>query len=364
VSHPLARVLSVLAFLILALSTPTPAAAANGAAGAVYTLTNAASGNAVVAYSRSASGELELAGTFATGGLGTGAGLGSQGAVITSADGRWLYAVDAGSNDVATFAISPSGLALAGRTPSGGVRPISLTTSGDVVYVLNAVSSSIAGFRATSGTLEPIAGSVRSLTGAGPAQIQFAPSGDALVVTDKATSTLETFVVDATGAAGPSRSFASSGATPFGFAFAHRGQLIVSEAGGAPAGLSAASSYALAADGTLSPITHSAPTTQAAACWVAVTPDGRYAFTGNAASDSISSFAIDQDGSLELLAGQAAQWSAAHTTDLAISRNGQFLYALDSGRSSISAFRIGTDGLLSRLAGASIPAGAIGLASR
>src|SRR5881396_3228245 len=85
--------------------------------------------------------ELAPAGTFATGGLGGGSGLGSQDAVITSDDGQWLYAVDAGSNDIATFRIRHDGLGLVGRTPSGGTRPISLTTNGDLVYVLNAVSN-------------------------------------------------------------------------------------------------------------------------------------------------------------------------------------------------------------------------------
>src|SRR5207249_2868899 len=83
-------------------------------------------------------------------------------------------------------------------------------------------------------------GSVRSLLGSGPAQIQFSPSGNALVVTNKATSTLDTFVVDASGAAGAPHSFHSSGSTPFGFAFGLRDELVVSEAAGAPAGLFAA----------------------------------------------------------------------------------------------------------------------------
>jgi hypothetical protein len=54
--------------------------------GAVFALTNAPSGNAVVAYSRAADGVLTFAGSYATGGNGTGAGLGSQGAVVVSDD--------------------------------------------------------------------------------------------------------------------------------------------------------------------------------------------------------------------------------------------------------------------------------------
>ena len=111
-------------------------------------------------------------------------------------------------------------------------------------------------------------------------------------------------------------------------------------------------------------MTASAPTTQAAACWLVVTGNGRYAFTANAASDSISSFAIDQDGSLTLVAAQAAHSTAAHTTDMALSRNSQFLYTVDGGTRTISAFHVTADGHLMRLAGANIPTGAAGLAAR
>ncbi len=340
-----------------------PAAAQSGSAGNVYTETNAASGNAILVFARSASGTLSWSGTYPTGGLGTGAGLGSQSAVTVSDDGTWLYAVNSGSNDLSVFSIDGDALILTDRVGTGGTRPISVTASHGIVYALNAGTNTISGFTQAQDTLAPIAGSTRSLLGSGPAQIQFSPSGNALVVSDKATSTLETFVVTA-GVAGAPMSHASAGSTPFGFSFGRRDQVFVSEAAGAPAGLSAASSYRLAADGSLTTVTASAPTTQAAACWLVVTGNGRYAFTANAASDSISSFAIDQDGSLMLVAAQAAHSTAAHTTDMALSRNSQFLYALDGGTLTISAFRVMTDGLLMRLGGAAIPAGAAGLAAR
>jgi 6-phosphogluconolactonase (cycloisomerase 2 family) len=364
-THSITRILAfaALAALIFGGLAVAPAAAASGGAGNVYTQTNAPSGNAIVAFSRSASGTLTWTGTYSTGGLGTGAGLGSQGAVTVSDDGGWLYTVNAGSNDISIFAIDGDGLSLTDRVASGGTQPISVTAHHGLVYVLNAGTRTISGFSSSAGTLLPIAGSTRSLLGSGPAQIQFSPSGNALVVTDKATRTIETLVV-AGGIAGTPTSFPSSGSTPFGFAFGLREELFVSEAAGAPGGLSAASSYQLAANGSLTTVTASAPTTQAAACWLVVTGNGRYAFTANAASDSISSFAIDQDGSLTLVAAQAAHSAAAHTTDLALSRNSQFLYALDGGTMTISAFHVTADGHLMRIDGAAVPSGAAGLASR
>src|SRR5438034_3587025 len=109
------------------------ASAALADPGAVYTLTNQVGGNAVAVFARGADGRLTAAGTVSTGGTGTGASLGSQSAVALSDDGRWLFAVNAGSNDVSVFSVSPGGgLALASRTASGGTLPISLTVHGKI----------------------------------------------------------------------------------------------------------------------------------------------------------------------------------------------------------------------------------------
>src|SRR6266516_5471638 len=100
------------------------AAVSADAPGAVYALTNQAAGNAVAMYARAADGTLTWLGSVATGGSGAGSSLGSQGAVALSDDGRWLFAVNAGSNDVSVFSVGPAGLALASRTASGGTLPI------------------------------------------------------------------------------------------------------------------------------------------------------------------------------------------------------------------------------------------------
>jgi len=68
--------------------------------GAVFTMSNDVQANTVFAYHRSADGSLDAAGQYATGGLGTGASLGSQGSVRLSEDGRSLLVVNAGSNDI------------------------------------------------------------------------------------------------------------------------------------------------------------------------------------------------------------------------------------------------------------------------
>src|SRR5690349_2728515 len=105
--------------------------------GAVFTMNNSSNANQVLMFNREDNGALSFAGEIPTGGLGTGAGLGSQGGVILSEGHRWLFAVNAGSHEISAFAVSPSGLTLVDKVDSGGLNPISLTVSGKLLYVLN-----------------------------------------------------------------------------------------------------------------------------------------------------------------------------------------------------------------------------------
>jgi 6-phosphogluconolactonase (cycloisomerase 2 family) len=87
----------------------------------VYTTSNAATGNQVLAFTRRPSGNLEAAGTFATGGLGTGGSLGNQSGIVLDPSDRWLFVVNAGDGTVSSFQITETGLTLVDTEPSGGV---------------------------------------------------------------------------------------------------------------------------------------------------------------------------------------------------------------------------------------------------
>jgi len=149
----------------LALAFPGLASAHSGAAGYVYTETNASTGNAILAYARANDGTLTWLGTYPTHGLGTGAGLATQGEVILAGGGKWLLAVNAGSNDISTFRVDADGrLGLTDRAGAQGSDPVSLTAHGSYVYVLDAGGSgNIAGFWIGGGMLHRIAGSVRAI---------------------------------------------------------------------------------------------------------------------------------------------------------------------------------------------------------
>jgi len=329
---------------------------------AVYTLTNQTSGNAVAIFTRAADGTLTAAGTVSTGGTGTGAGLGSQGALALSDEGQLLFAVNAGSNEISAFVVNAEArLSLVGRVPSGGTRPISLTVHEHLLYVLNAGGrGNISGFTiASNGALTPIAGSTRPLSGAavGPAQVAFSPDGAVLIVTEKNTNLLGVYRVGRDGVSTGPTTFASAGVTPFGFAFGPREGLFVSEAAGT------ASSYEGGENGSLTVISGAVATHQGAPCWLVVTSDGRFAYTANARSGTISGFRVGPDASLSLLdaSGQSASVGAGNT-DLAFTVN--YLYQLNGG-GSITALRVQEDGGLATLdVVGGLPAGVVGLAAR
>src|SRR4051794_37589485 len=345
------KILTLFAIIAAAFAAQS-ASAASDTPGAVFTLTNAASGNAVAYFARSAQGSLSYVGAFPTGGAGTSANLGSQSSVALSDNGRELYAVNAGSNSISVFAVEQNGLRLETQFSSGGRTPISVTAHGDVLYVLNIGSATINGFT-TSGT--PIAS--QPLLGANPAQVAFSPSGDELVVTEKATKTIDTYAVVG-GIAQPGVSSASAGATPFGFAFDNLGRLFVSEAAGS------ASSYSVDSAGAHT-ISGAVATHQGAPCWLVVGKNGKYAYTANAAAGTISGFGIAADGSLSLLDPTGASASGlAHPLDEAVSNNGRFLYVLNDGNHDVVGYRIAADGSLSPLGEVgSLPPGPVGLPS-
>lgn len=339
--------------------------------GTIYTATNSVTGNAVLLFDRLPDGRLVPAGSVATGGEGTGAGLGNQGGILLTRNERWLLVVNAGSNSLSVFDVKPRGLRLTDVVPTGGRQPISVTEHGGIVYVVHAGNDTIAGFTLSrAGRLRALPGSVHGLsgTGVGPAQIAFTPDGDFLLVTEKNTNRLVTFAIDRRGLPTDRRVQDASGVTPFGFAFGKRDQVFVTEAAGGAPNVSAVSSYEVGRDGTLTPISASITTGQTAACWAAVTPDGRFVYATNTGSGSISGYAIDGNGEIELLDddGRTGVTGDGSTPiDVVITDGGRYLYNLNAGSHAIGSFRILSDGSLVALPFAlGLPVGANGLASR
>ena len=170
--------------------------------GMVLTLSNQAGGNSILSFVRHGNGKLTPSRTYPTGGLGSGGGLGSQGAISVSKDGNYVVVVNAGSNSISLFRKDEDELEFLDVKPSGGVKPISVTQSGRFIYALNAGDATHPGniqeFVRFEGELVLIPDGVANLSApsVGPAQVSFTPDGEALVVTEKGTNLIDTFELD------------------------------------------------------------------------------------------------------------------------------------------------------------------------
>jgi 6-phosphogluconolactonase len=368
---PLPRIRAVSLVLAFVAGFLLLAADAMATQGALYTQTNDPAGNAVQAFDRARDGSLTPAGTYPTGGAGLATLGGRQGAVELSDDEDTLYAINAGSNTVTAFRVRDDhrrhkpGLELLGTVPSGGVAPVSVDEQDGRVYVLNSGAvPNVTGFDAGHhGTLRPIRGATRELPGAdGAAQVSVTPDGRRLVVSERLSDRLETLAIGRRGRLGRPVITPSSGATPFGFGFGRHGEVIVSEAGA-----STVSSYRAGFLGRLYPITASLPVGQGAACWVAVSPDGRFAYTGNAAG-SISGFAVARDGALSALDADGLTAPLIPSPrDLDFAGHGRYLYAVSPGDATaggrVTGYRVGRDGSLTEITSAPAAAGITGAAA-
>ena len=174
-------------------------------------------------------------------GTGLGAGLGSQGAIEASPDGRYLLAVDAGSNEVSVLRVGADGTpSLVGSpVPSGGVEPVSITISPQgIVYVANIGNggSNYAGCRLNpAGRLIPIPQSVVAVPeGSAVGDVLFNGIGDRLVGTRDNTSLIDSFTVGSNGrlTAAAGSPFAAQSLGPIGSEFrpTDPSQLFVSNA--------------------------------------------------------------------------------------------------------------------------------------
>jgi 6-phosphogluconolactonase len=319
------------------------ASAASDVVGHVYVNDNTAGVNTIAAFDRHADGRLTpIAGSpFVAGGAGTGQRIGSQGALQVSSDGRYLLAVDAGSNQISVLRIQhDASLApvAGGPVSSNGVEPVSVAVHGRLVYVANAGDggSNYTGFTLNpGGRLRPLAGSTVSLPdGSGPGDVLFSGDGTRLLGVRVNTSLIDSFAVQPDGrlAAAPGSPFAAQGAGPFGSEFRPTDptQVFVSNAHDG-AGNGTVSALDVASDGTLSSIGASPfADFQTAPCWIEISHDGRFLFTVNTASGSISRYSIASDGSLTLLGSTALSTPGSGPFDARLGPDGGTLWVVES----------------------------------
>jgi 6-phosphogluconolactonase len=338
--------------------------------GALYTMTNAATGNEVLVFSRAEdTGALTLLTTVASGGKGSGDDLGNQGALALSEDNLWLIVVNAGDGTISSFSIQKDGLQLVDTIESGGLRPVSVDMHGDFIAVLNA-GGTVGDkdkvkmfFLEEDGTFKKLRGfRYLSQDVTSPAQVEFVQEGHVLVVTEKDTGKLTTFPVRLTGHVGKGLEFDSGGPKPFGFTAVNRDHILVTDAT-----LGTVAAYSVDRDGVVVPVGAPLNTTELATCWAVATPGFRFVYTTNTMSNSVTGVDVDFDANLALLnADGVTAPSAAGPIDAALCGDGRALYVLASGADAIEVYSVNVDdGTLTHVeTETGLPDGANGLAVR
>lgn len=320
--------------------------------GYTYVNDNTAGANTIAGFDRHADGSLTpIPGSpFTAGGAGLGAGLASQGAIQVTSDGRYLLAVDAGSNQISALRITAGGVPVLVGQPvaSGGIRPVSVAVSrAGLVYVANQGNggSGYSGFRLHfDGSITPIPGSTVTVPdGSGLGDVFFNAAGNHLIGTRTGTSQIDSFDVLPGGRllAAPGSPFTGQGLGQLGAEFSpvNPSQLFVSNAHNGTA-LGTVSAYRDSLLGQLTPIGSSPYADgQTAPCWVEISHDGKYLFTVNTGSGNISSYSINPDGSLTLISSFAVNGGGADI-DARLSPDGHYLLVDGSGHNFVSVFAV------------------------
>jgi 6-phosphogluconolactonase (cycloisomerase 2 family) len=354
--------------------------------------------NAVIVYERLANGRLRERETVDTGGTGGRAPqpgcappggcpiLDTQGEVVVKR--RLVFAVNAGSDTISALRQTRRGLKLVDEERSRGDFPNSLTQKGNILYVLNSHSDSIAGFKfSRRGEMRYLRGSREDLSAPAaapdltPRQIGFDRTGRILVVTllSPLPGSIDTFRLNARKRPGEAIAHTPTTPLPFGFAFDNSNNLIMSQVSAPPElGMNGATAtYDLnSRTGALTPI-ETESSQGVAPCWVVVTRDGRYTYVvntgGGAPPATVAGYRLFPSGALTFLGltpENNANGDEFARTDNALSRDSKYHYVLKPGimgdNSQIDMYRIEANGSLTLLGNtpANGPAGQSGLAAR
>lgn len=338
-----------------ATAAPTPR---TDAVHPVFVQTDNPAGNTIVAYDRTTAGRLTLAGSYATGGLGgivtpgSPDHLSSQRSLAYQAGAHLLFAVNAGSNTITTFATRGDQLERRQVLPSVGTFPASIAAHGNLVYVLNARNGgSIQGYLRFGSNLVRVPSWHRDLgldTGRTPdgtlGQIAFTPDGRRLVVTTKnGGNDIEVFRLQLGWPAKPTNT-SLPGIEPFSFTFDQAGHLDVAERG-----TNSVATFAVNPDDSLTQL-DSFATDQVATCWIVAVGDKLY--LSNAASSTLSGVALADDGTLTGLGNTPTD---AGPTDAAASPDGRYLYVQTGVAGMVDAFRVDPDGSLVLVGSVTVP---------
>ncbi|MEM9142069.1 MAG: beta-propeller fold lactonase family protein [Bacteroidota bacterium] len=370
--------------------------------GALYVATNKTDQNSVVAIRQHTDGSLIKIGEYATGGKGTGNieifdwgydpthplkdgvdPLISAYGITKTMDNKYLLAVNSGDASISSFTVQPDkSLQLNNVVAATDKHPLSIATHNNTVFVASSGdnSGSVSGYRLDDrGKLSPIKGSTRELK-ARPSCVAFTPDGKFIVVSELATGMIKVFKVmrDGSLSENPLSSIASPHdkdegrwlPIPVGFDIVQKGNkhiILISEArfldntgglreenGKVPQSpkyswqTGSSSSYVLDRKGRIRLVSGDIMTGngmeggQIANCWVEASRDGRTLWAANALSSSISTYKIEEDGTLSLVLEKAykKEDESLFFSDLYLSMDGKYLNQLIGNKGAIQVFEV------------------------
>ena len=383
--------------------------------GAVYAQSNKFDGNSIVAYGQEADGTLTFIDEFFTGDLGAafdgGEGLDpliSQDSLIATDDNRFVLTVNAGSDTITSFKVNNDfSLTMVSSASTGGVGPNSIAHFNGLIYAANIDADgvftaepdqqgSVTGFTLSdTGVLTPIAGSTRAL-GNRPSDVRFSPDGEHLLISSinagssalasGSTDALVVYGVEGDGTLTATTVGSAASTLPgnldgrnlpsaIGFDVVDRGGrefVVVTEArefrpDGSPPAFAelqtgSVSTYELNGDGSLTAIDTDVlagdafTDGQRTTCWIDFSPDGTTLYVSNALDSTISSFTLNDDGTLTLIEEVAAAGAPPLGTtpgeafassdgfiDLSVSPGGAFLYQLYGLDGTVGVYEIDVD---------------------
>jgi 6-phosphogluconolactonase (cycloisomerase 2 family) len=197
--------------------------------------------------------------------------------------------------------------------------------------------------------------------------VAFDKTGRVVFVEEQQSDVITSYTRKRNGTLSRPRVQQTTGNGPFGLNFTQRNQLLTTENYGAAPGQGGLASYAInPRTGKLTPRSPSVRNGQSDTCWVAITDDGKFAFTSSFGDDGgISSYRVGRNGGLKLLNGQAATVGSG-SSDVTTSANSRYLYVKNTLEGTVTSFRVTRRGRLVQIdedRDASV-SGSIGLAGR
>jgi 6-phosphogluconolactonase len=243
------------------------------------------------------------------------AGPGVQ-SLVVHPSGKYLYAANAGENDVSLFLIQPYGQLLeqGSRTPAGtSPTLLVMDSAGKYLYVANSGSQNISVFSiGSTGSLTQVGNPFQ--VGISPLNMKIAPAGNFLYVTGASLQAATPGYIEVL-------SINPSAASPLTL-------VAITQPGSSPYGLE-------------------------------ISPNGSNLYTANFGDNTISEFTIGSNGLLTPIPGSPVGETYTGPVSLLVDPSGKYLYVANQQSSgNIAGYSIASNGALSLLNSSPYPTGA------